>query len=59
MIQLIIVLVNKRALKGFFSSNIPCLNIEIEELLLPYMFNKDLKDPVLVGKILYNKIILK
>ena len=39
----------KKEIKGFFSPRIPCLNINVNDIIIPYILNKGLHDPVLVS----------
>jgi hypothetical protein len=40
---------SKRELKGFFAPHVPCLNIEVNELMIPYVIGKNLLDPIIIS----------
>ena len=40
---------HRREVKGFFSSQTPCLNVDVSELCVPYFSDIGLKDVVLIS----------
>ena len=53
--QVITINFHKTELVGFFSPEIPCMNINVNDLVIPYMTNKVMEDPVLISSLSESK----
>lgn len=36
-------------MKGFFGPRVPILNIDVNEMVVPYLLEKNVENPVLIG----------
>lgn len=47
--QVITINFHTKELVGFFGPETPCLNINVNDLMIPYITNKNLQDPILIS----------